>query len=64
MQLYTRKRTQFFSYLQDEVALGGLADHQLDLHFVTSVKVGPFYPTMKARALAREKELPAVIPDL
>lgn len=33
-----------FSYPQDEVILGGLAGHQLDLHSATSAGAGPFYP--------------------
>lgn len=33
-----------FSYPQDEAILGGLAGHQMDLHFVTSARVDPFYP--------------------
>lgn len=31
-------------YLQDGSALGDLADHPSDLHFVTSAAIGPFYP--------------------
>lgn len=38
------KKLILFCYPRDEAILGGLAGHRMDQHFVTSARVGPFYP--------------------